>query len=236
MSLQLVTAIAQLASAAAIVPSLVFVGLQINHASKAVKASASHAHAATYHAVSAAIVDNHDRFAEIWRKGLRATDTLTEGERVRFFAFDSMLRFFDAARIQRLRDQLDQEHWQAIERQAKDLAAEPGVRAFWEARRHWHCTHFQRWFESLFVEAADSTRAFSKTMAFRWVCRKNKDAPKRPWFLGGAKHGIQRCNPFVHIGWPDDHVRGVLGALVGPSDRPLERRCHCLTDTLQKRS
>src|SRR5580700_6163642 len=30
----------------------------------------------------------------------------------------------------------------------------------------------------------------------------------------GAKHGNQRCNPFVHIGWPDDHVRGVLGALV----------------------
>ena len=70
MSLQLVTAIAQLASAAAIVPSLVFVGLQINNAGKAVKASASQAHAATYHAVSAAIVDNHDGFAEIRRKGL----------------------------------------------------------------------------------------------------------------------------------------------------------------------
>jgi G3E family GTPase len=144
MSLQLVTAVAQLASAAAIVPSLVFVGLQINHAGKAVKASASQAHAATYHAVSAAIVDSHDGFAEIWRKGLQATDRLTEGERVRFFAFVcSMLRFFDAARIQRLRDQLDQEHWQAIERQAKDVAAEPGMRAFWEACRHWHCIHFR---------------------------------------------------------------------------------------------
>jgi hypothetical protein len=29
-----------------------------------------------------------------------------------------------------------------------------------------------------------------------------------------SKHGNQRCNPFVHIGWPDDHFRGVLGPLV----------------------
>jgi hypothetical protein len=143
MSLQLVTAIAQPASAAAFVPSLVFAGLQINNAGKAVKASPSQAHAA-YHAVSAAIVDNHDGCAEIWRKRLQATDTLAGGERVRFFAFIcSVLRFFDSARIQRLRDHLDQEHWQAIERQAKDLAAEPGVRAFCEARRHWHRIHFQ---------------------------------------------------------------------------------------------
>ncbi len=144
MSLQLATAIKQLASAAAIVPSRVIVGLQINDAGKAVKASASQAHAATYHAVSAAIVDNHDGFAEISHDGLQATDTLTEGERVRFFAFDcGMLRFFDSARILQLRDQPDQEHWQAIERQAKDPAADPGVRAFWEARRHRRCIHFQ---------------------------------------------------------------------------------------------
>jgi len=53
-----------------------------------VKASASQALAATYHAVSAAIVDNPDGCAEIRRKGLQAADTLTEGERVRFFAFE----------------------------------------------------------------------------------------------------------------------------------------------------
>jgi hypothetical protein len=69
MSLQLVTEIAQLASAAAIVSSLVFVGLQLNHAGKAVQASASQARAVTYHAVSAAIVDNHDGFG---KSGARA--------------------------------------------------------------------------------------------------------------------------------------------------------------------
>jgi hypothetical protein len=30
-----------------------------------------------------------------------------------------------------------------LEMQAKDLAPEPSVRAFWEARRNWQCIHFQ---------------------------------------------------------------------------------------------
>src|SRR5580658_8490682 len=35
------------------------------------------------------------------------------------------------------------------------------------------------------------------------------------WHLGGTEHGRQRCDLFVHAGWSDDHLRGVLGALVG---------------------
>ena len=151
MSLQLLSVIAQVCTAAAIVPSLIFVGLQINQATRAVRSSASQAHAATYQALSAGIVDNFGDFARIWRKGLQGTDGLSEDDVARFYAFTSgLLRFFRSARVQWLHRQLDQEHWLAITRQAQDLAAEPGVREFWAARRHWHCAHFQRWFESLF--------------------------------------------------------------------------------------
>src|ERR1700691_3772777 len=51
------------------------------------------------------------------------------------------------------------------------------------------------------------------SMRLAWAI---SDALKRLWFLGGAKHGIQRCNPFIHIGRPDDYVRRILDALVGP--------------------
>jgi hypothetical protein len=151
MSLQLLTAIAQVGAAVAIVPSLIFLGLQINQATKTVKASASQAHAAMYQALSASIVDDPAGFAGIWRKGLQGSEALSDDELARFYAFtSSVLRFFESARVQRLRKQLDPEHWQAIIRQATDLAGEPGVRQFWSARRHWHCVRFQRWFESLF--------------------------------------------------------------------------------------
>jgi hypothetical protein len=149
-SLEQLSAIAQIATAVAVVPSLIFVGIQLNLATKAVKASSSQAHTAMFHALSASIVENPSGFARIWRDGLSGTEALSDEDLVRFFAFiSSLLRFFESARIQWLRKQLDQEHWRAIERQAENLAGEPGVQQFWAARRHWHCSQFQSWFNAL---------------------------------------------------------------------------------------
>ena len=47
-------------------------------------------------------------------------------------------------------------------------------------------------------------------MAFSWICRKNKNAPKRPWFFGGAKHSAC-ANPKL--------------APLQPSDSYLVARC-----------
>lgn len=150
MSLDQWSAIAQILAAVVGIPSLIFVGIQLNLATKAVKASSSQAHSATFHALSAAIFENPEGFAMIWRNGLSGTEALSEEQRVRFFAFvSSLLRFFESARIQWLRNQLDREHWRAIEKQAEYLAAQPGVREFWRERRHWHCRQFQRWFDTL---------------------------------------------------------------------------------------
>ncbi|MGB6451555.1 MAG: hypothetical protein WBE92_12455 [Steroidobacteraceae bacterium] len=80
--------------------------------------------------------------------------------------------------------------------------------------------------EPSLTEKARAHTRFQRNDGLQVICRKNKDASKRPWFLGGAKRGSQRCDPFVHIGWSDDHVRGVLGALVG---RPTGRRSEIVT-------
>jgi hypothetical protein len=158
MSLEQGSAIAQIVGAVVGIPLLIFVGIQLRLATKAVRASSSQAHAATFHALSASIFDNANGFAGIWRQGLRGTAGLSEEERVRFFAFvSSLLRFFESARIQWLRGQLDEEHWRAIERQAEQLAKEPGVREFWHERRHWHGRNFQDWFNAL-VEREGAAR------------------------------------------------------------------------------
>ena len=159
MSLHLLTEIAQIAAALAIVPSLIFVGIQLHQATLAVKASSSQAHAAMYQALNAGIVDNVDGFAKVWRTGLHGTEALTEDERARFYAFtSSQLRFFESARVQWLRKQLDQEHWRAVARQAQELASEPGVQEFWTRRRHWHCVNFQGWFDSLLDDGSAPAR------------------------------------------------------------------------------
>jgi hypothetical protein len=156
MSLEQLSAIAQILGAVVGIPSLIFVGIQLSLATKAVRASSSQAHAAMYHSLSESIVDNSTGFARIWREGLGGTGGLSDDERVRFFAFvSSLLRFFESARIQWLRKQLYREHWRAIDQQAEYLAAQPGVEEFWSERRHWHCMEFQHWFGSLMKAAKD---------------------------------------------------------------------------------
>jgi hypothetical protein len=150
MSLEQWSAIAQILAAVVGIPSLIFVGIQLYLATKAVRASSSQAHSATYHELSASIFENSNGFAGIWAAGLGGTERLSKEDRTRFFAFvSSLLRFFESARIQWRRRQLYREHWRAIEQQAQYLAAQPGVREFWHERQHWHCREFQRWFGEL---------------------------------------------------------------------------------------
>lgn len=150
MSLEQASFLAQILSAIAVFASLVFVGVQLKHANQAARASSSQAHSAMYHALITSLINDEDGFATIWRKALDDLDNLTEDELVRFFAFASaMFRFFEAARVQWLRGQLDTEHWHTIEEQAISLSVQPGMKEFWSVRSHWHCKAFRDWFEAL---------------------------------------------------------------------------------------
>lgn len=153
MSLDQWSAISQILAAFVGIPSLIFVGIQVNLMTKTVRASSSQAHSAMYHSLSAAIVDNSTGFASIWQRGLRGIDALSDEERARFIAFvGSLFRFFESARIQWLRRQLYREHWRGIEQQAGFLAKQTGIQDFWRERRDWHCIEFQRWFSSLMAK------------------------------------------------------------------------------------
>ena len=148
-SLEQASFLAQIISAIAVFASLVFVGVQVRQNTKAVRAASSQAHSAMYHSLTDNIV-NAEGFADVWRRALDNLDDVNEEELVRFFSFASAsFRFFEASRVQWLLGQLDDEHWHTIEQHATALAAKPGIRAFWQLRRHWHCRAFQEWFESL---------------------------------------------------------------------------------------
>jgi hypothetical protein len=152
MSLEELSLLSQIVSAIVVFASLVFVGIQLKQATKAVRASSSQAHSAAYIEITGRLLD--EGFASIWHKALAKLSDLDEEEQVRFFAFVSgMFRFFESSRVQWLGGQLDDEHWHTIEQHAMSLAARPGIQSFWVIRRHWHCTAFQEWFEGLPVAA-----------------------------------------------------------------------------------
>ena len=149
MSLEQASFLAQIISAFAIIASLIFVGVQLHQAARAMRNSSSQAHSAIYSEIISTIIDNGE-FASIWRRGLSEPATLNEDEWVRFIACASaQFRFFESSRVQWLQGQLDDEHWQNIQAQVNSFAAQPGIKAWWQLRRDWHSAPFQRWFEAL---------------------------------------------------------------------------------------
>lgn len=156
MSLEQAALISQIASAIAVIASLIFVGFQLSQNTRAVRASTSQAHSATYLQAVTSLFDDAE-MANIWRRGLRDLASLNDDERVRFLAFTSALfRFYESSRVQMRRGQLDGEHWRTIEQQMISLAGQPGILAWWQLRRGWHSEDFQRLFDSISPAPSDA--------------------------------------------------------------------------------
>ena len=154
MSLSDLAAIGTFISALAVLGSLIFVGFQLRQNTQAVRAAASQAHSQNWQTITVSVIENGE-FARIWRIGLDNIESLTDDERVRFFAFaGSTLRFFEGARLQWRHGQLDKEHWHNVERTAIDFSATPGFKDYWAARHHWLSPEFQHWYDSLSRKSA----------------------------------------------------------------------------------
>ena len=148
MSLEQAALISQIISAVAVIASLIFVGFQLSQHTRAVRASTSQAHSATYVQALTGLFDGE--MASIWRRGLSDFDTLDDDEKVRFMAFtSSIFRFYEASYVQMRRGQLDPAHWRTVEQQLASIAGQPGIGSWWRLRRAWHSEDFQSLFESV---------------------------------------------------------------------------------------
>jgi hypothetical protein len=149
MSLTDLASLGSFVSGVAVAVTLVFLVVQLRQNTRAVKGAASQAHSAAYQELSNIIVVNGD-MARIWRVGNSDMAKLNDDERVRYIAYLSgIFRFMESARVQWQLGQLDREHWFELETEIKDFAMQPGVRSYWEIRRHWHAEEFRRFFDSL---------------------------------------------------------------------------------------
>jgi hypothetical protein len=174
------SSLSQILSALAVVASLVFVGIQLRHATRAVRASTSQAHSANYYAINSNIIGDGE-LARIWRESFADFDSQGPDAKVRFVALaSSIFRFYESSRAQWFRGQLDPEHWQMIERQATSFASQPGIKSWWNLRRQWHSAEFRTWFEALpeaeggTLYAEASERRETAAMALRDFAQQRK--------------------------------------------------------------
>jgi hypothetical protein len=149
MSLSDLASLGSFVSGAAVLASLIFIAFQLRQNTQAMRATASQANSANFHANIAPIAQNRE-VAGIWFKGLARYEELSNEDRARFILLvHGCFRFFEASRVQWRHGQLDDEHWHSVEATVRHLAFQPGIRSFWNVRRNWHSGEFQNWFESL---------------------------------------------------------------------------------------
>lgn len=115
--------LAHIVGAVAVVASLVFVGLQMRQNTRAVRASMSQAHDATYQDLAGRIYASEE-LTKIWMKGNLSPDQMSDVERARFLLImAAQFRFWDACFTQFREGQLPEVHWRSMERIILNMAA-----------------------------------------------------------------------------------------------------------------
>ncbi len=149
MNWEAVGAIGEILGAAGVIGSLVFVGWQLLQNTDALRTATSNSHMEIYSSLSIHIAENRE-MATLYLSGLTDFSSLDDIDRVRFVAFmSSAFRYYETSFVQHSKGNLDDELWDNIETQLRDMTTAPGVRSWWEMRRHWHSARFRSLVESI---------------------------------------------------------------------------------------
>ena len=149
MNWEAIGAIGEIMAAAGVIGSLVFVGWQMLQNTNALHTATSHSHMEIYTSLSMSIAENRE-LATLWSSGLADFSSLDDVDRVRFIALaSSAFRYYETSYVQHSKGNLDDELWNNIEKQLRDMTATPGVVSWWELRRHWYSVRFSSLVESL---------------------------------------------------------------------------------------
>lgn len=149
MNWEAIGAIGEIVAAAAVVASLVFIGWQLLQNTDALRTSTSQSHVELYSSLATRISESRE-IATIYLAGMSDLSDLDDVDRVRFISFMSAIfRFYETSYVQHSRGKLDPELWDNIEKQLRDMVAAPGVRSWWEMRKHWHSAQFSSLVDTL---------------------------------------------------------------------------------------
>ena len=150
--------VAELIGIAAIVISLIFVGLEIRQSAAATRGATQQALADSAKEASGALVGD-ETTADLTLRFLTARDwsRFSDVERFRMvILFTSMVRVYESAYYQWSEGNLAPEIWAGWEASIRGVAPMPGVALYWAERRQYFDDRFQDYFEEQMKGSVDS--------------------------------------------------------------------------------
>src|SRR3954447_6599423 len=143
MNWEMLSAIGQMVAAVAVIPSLIYLAVQIREQNKERRRAGINILTAQWSELVRSAQDSRE-FAILFLKGVRSFHGLDAPDKLRFTAFFSRFTRNCQGMFIYYRDgALEKALWHEVERTMSDYFAYPGVREWWETRKHWLTDEFR---------------------------------------------------------------------------------------------
>jgi hypothetical protein len=160
MNWEILAAIGQLAAVFVGIPSLIYLAIQIREQTKERRQSAVNALTVQWGDLTKALHDSAE-FSAIYLRGVQSFSDLDPVSKLRFSAFNNrFFKNFEGMYFSRCDGLLSASLWGEIERTMSDMIAYPGIRQWWETRKHWHTEKFGCIVDAI-IAKGDEPKAYS---------------------------------------------------------------------------
>lgn len=158
MTLEQIYLVSEIFAAAAVVISLVFVGLQLRHNTEQLRISTAAGYYDIYRDHNLCVTN--PEFAGVFLRGFDDFESLNENERTRLFAFYAVItRGYQTLHYQASKKIFDGDLWENTQNHLADLLLSEGHQQYWATRRHHFNPSFQTFVHEI-IANRDKKRLF----------------------------------------------------------------------------
>jgi hypothetical protein len=155
MNWEMLSALGQLVAAVGVIPSLIYLAIQIREQNKERRRAGINVLTAQWGDLVRSAQESAD-FSAVFLEGMRSFDKLDPVGKLRFSAFFTRFtRNCEAMFIYYRDGALDKALWGEVERTISDYFAYPGVKEWWATRKHWLTDEFRAVVEAIIAKKAE---------------------------------------------------------------------------------
>ena len=155
MNWEMLSAIGQVVAAVGVIPSLLYLAVQIREQNKERRRAGINIMTAQWSELVKSAQDSRE-FATLWLKGVHSFNDLDEPDRLRFSAFFTRYtRNCEGMFIYYRDGALEKALWDEVERTMCDYFAYPGVKEWWATRKHWLTDEFRAVVEAIIAKSPE---------------------------------------------------------------------------------
>jgi hypothetical protein len=152
MNWEMLSAIGQVVAAIGVIPSLIYLAVQIREQNKERRRAGINILTAQWSELVKAAQESRE-FATLFLRGVRSFHDLDAPDKLRFSAFFTRFtRNCEGMFIYYRDGALDKALWEEIDRTMIDYFAYPGVREWWATRKHWLTNEFRAVVEAIIAQ------------------------------------------------------------------------------------